>query len=353
VLDKISAHAPLSLEEYWRNLGLESGQGFQLGGAARAPQSAAMLRGLPVLTKAEFRSYRINTSALPRFSRPTLLYPRRREIYRAPIVLVPKAPSPERLLPRAALAPEDAAFNESFYGYSAAGHKNAELLARYLLLILNSDFPIYLALLTSGELGTERDALHKADLERLPIRPMADLTAQQISEVKRLSDSILGDAARWDEINTFVAQLYGLNRWDRDVMRDTLAVASPFAAARRRAQRRPSDEEITTFTKRLVHDLRPFVDVDIEARRIAPERSTPWAWFALGAIDSDFDARPIVRAAAELAATQIVACTGDGGVAVGILAQHRYWTPTRARLLALYLLHDDEISQRISGHGAE
>lgn len=353
VIEKISAHAPLSLEQYWEKLGLESGQGFQLGGTARPQQSAATLHGLPALTKTDFRSYRVHASTLPRFLRQTLLYPRRREIYCAPIVLVPEAPSPERTLPRAALAFEDTVFNESFYGYSTAGHENAELLARYLLLVLNSDFPIYLALLTSGKFGTERDVLHKADLERLPIRPLAELTAAQLSEVKNLSNSILAETADWDEVNAFVARLYGLNRWDREVMRDTLAVASPFAGARLRAQHPPSDGEIAAFAKRLAHDLRPFVDADIEVRRTAADRSVPWVWLALGAVDPDLDARPLVRAASDLAATQIIACTKNGGVAVGILAQHRYWTPTRARLLALYLLHDDEISQRISGHAAE
>ena len=350
VIEKISAHAPLSLEEYWKNLGLHSGHGFQLGGSARAQQSAGLLHGLPRLTKTEFDSYRIRTTKLPRFTRPTLLYPRRREIYRAPLVLVPKTPSPERAVPRAAIALDDVAFNESFYGYSAAGHKNAELLARYLLLILNSDLPIYLALLTSGQFGTERDALYKADLEQLPIRPLAELTTAQTTQVKKLSDSVLAGTAEWNDINAFVAQLYGLNRWDREVMRDTLAVAAPFAGARRRAQQRSSDTDINAFARRLAHDLRPFIDGDVDVRRAATDRSVPWVWLAVGPVEPDLDTRPLVRAATDLAATQIIACTKNGGVAIGILNQQRYWTPTRARLLALQLLHDDEISESISHH---
>lgn len=352
VIEKITTHAPLPLEEYWDSLGLHSGHGFQIGGAARAPQSAAILHGLPQLTKDEFSSYRVRTKTLPRFTRPTLLYPRRREIYRGPVVVIPKTPSPERALPRAAIAFDDVAFNESFYGYSAAGHKNADLLARYLLLVLNSDLPIYLALLTSGQFGTERDALYKADLEQLPIRPLADLTAAQISRVRELSESIISGNPPWDDINGFVAELYGLNRWDREVMRDTLAVAAPFAGARRRAQRPPSEGDITAFAKRLAHDLRPFADRDIDIRKVSTAHAAPWVWLAIGAVDPMPDTRPLVRSAADLAATQIIVCR-QSGVAIGILAQHRYWTPTRARLLALYLLHDDEISQRITGHAAE
>lgn len=353
ILAKICARAPISLEEYWRELRLESGQGFQVGGSARAQQSAVALQKLPQLTKAEFRSYQVRTTHLPPFSRATLLYPRRREIYRAPVVLVPEAPSPERAVPRAAISFADLAYNRSFYGYSTAGHSDAQLLARYLLVILNSDVPIYFALLTSGKFGTERDVLHKEDLERLPIRRLDDLSATQRAQITRLSDLILAEKADWEEINAFVAQLYGLNRWDREVIRDTLAVASPFAAARRRAQQRPSDGEIVAFARHLAHDLRPFADSDIDVRRTATERSVPWVWLAVGAADPMLDTRPLVRSAADLAATQIIVCTKTSGVAVGILAQHRYWTPTRARLLALDLLHDDEISQRISGHAAE
>lgn len=352
VIEKIDTHAPLALEEYWESLGLQkSGQGFRVGGSTQ--QSAAILHGLPQLTKVEFNSYRVRPETLPRFTKSKLHRPRRREIYRAPLVIVPKTPSPERTVPRAAIAFEDVAFNESFYSYSAAGHNNPELLARYLLLVLNSDLPIYLALLTSGQFGTERDALYKEDLESLPIPPLADLTTAQISQVRKLSATILADKAQWDEITDFVAQLYGLNRWDREVMRDTLAVAAPFAGARRRAQQRPTEGAITAFAKRLAHDLRPFLDAEINVRRTATDRSVPWVWLALGAIDPDLEARPLARAATDLAATQIIACTSNGGVAVGIIDEQRYWTPTRARLLALHLLHDDEISKRISGHAAE
>ena len=348
VIEKISARAELSLEEYWKSLGLESGQGFQIGGSARAQQSAVILHGLPQLTKIEFGYYRVRTTKLPRFTRPTLLYPRRREIYRAPLVLIPEAPSPQRAVPRAAIAFADVAYNRSFYGYSTGGRADAELLARYLSLVLNSDLPIYVALLTSGKFGTERDVLHKEDLERLPIRPLDDLSTDQRNQVRRLSDLVLTERADWDDVNAFVAQMYGLNRWDREVMRDTLAVAAPFAGSRRYAQQRPSDVVIAAFARRLAHDLRPFLDSEIIVRRTAIERSAPWIWLAIGPINPDFEARPLVRAAADLAATQIIACTKNGGVAIGTLDQQRYWTPTRARLLALHLLHDAEISERIS-----
>lgn len=352
VIAKIAARAPRSLQKYWDDMDLKSGHGYQVGGLARPKQSAASLLGLPQLTKTEFRSYQIRTAKLPRFTQPKLLYPRSRDIYRAPLVLISKTPSPGRTVPRAAIAFEDVAFNESFYGYSAAGHENPDLLAHYLFLVLNSDLPIYLSLLTSGQFGTERDALYKEDLENLPIPPLTGLTTAQIEQVTTLSDSILNGTAHWDEVNAFVAQLYGLNRWDREVMRDTLAVAAPFSAARRRAQQRPPATMVAAFASRLEHDLRPFFDTKVDVRRTATERSAPWIWLAVGAIDPHLDAQPLVQAAADLAATQIIACTQNGGVAVGILDQQRYWTPTRARLLALHLLHDAEIAERISSHAA-
>jgi hypothetical protein len=352
VVDKILARSTVSLEEYWRELGLTSGQGFQIGGSARAQQSAVVLHGLPVLTKAEFRSYNIRTKNLPRFDRPTLLYPRRREIYRAPVVVIPEAPSPQRTVPRAALVLSDVAYNRSFYGYSAAGHRDGRLLADYLLVILNSDIPIYVALLTSAKFGTERDVLHKEDLERLPIRRLSELSAGQVDQVRSLSEAITAGRGDWDAVNAFMAQMYGLNKWDREVIKDTLAVAAPFAAAQRRAQLPPSADEVAAFSRRLSHDLQPFAGRDVEVRRAVSDSVVPWIWLTVGPTDGDVDTQPWVRAADDLAASQIIACPHDEGVLLGILAQRRYWTATRARLLALSLLHDEEVSRRIGQHAS-
>jgi hypothetical protein len=218
-------------------------------------------------------------------------------------------------------------------------------------LLLNSDLPIYCALLTSGKFGSERDVLHKEDLERLPIVPLDQLTETQMDRMESLANEALRGDVDWNRIEDFVAHVYGLNKWDREVIHDTLAFSAPFARARRTAQMAPSSSAIVAFARRLAHDLRPFTNNNVTISRAYPRQSVPWVWLSFGS-GSDQDMRPLISAADDLGATQIVIVPDEGGIVVGILAQRRYWTSTRARLLALALLHDEAIFQRISGHAA-
>ena len=62
---------------------------------------------------------------------------------------------------------EDAVFNETFYGYSLSGDPDAGLLVRYLALVLGSKLAVWLALVTSGKFGFERDVVEKATLDSI------------------------------------------------------------------------------------------------------------------------------------------------------------------------------------------
>jgi hypothetical protein len=52
------------------------------------------------------------------------------------------------------------------------------------------------------------------------------------------------------------------------------------------------------------------------------------------------DLKALYSLADEHSASQLIAPMKDGRLLIGILKQYRYWTPTRARLCALTILHE-------------
>ena len=137
-------------------------------------------------------------------------------------------PGPSRAEGWALICLEDLAYNQSFYGYSAAGHPHGELLAHYLQLFVHSQTWLHYALLTSAKLGAERPNLYKEDLDECPIIPFDLLTDAQRAEVNRLSKRLIGEEKSvFDEIDAFFGKLYGLDERDMQVVRDTLEVRDP------------------------------------------------------------------------------------------------------------------------------
>src|SRR5258706_10668933 len=214
VLGKILTAAPLTLGGYWKREKLVNGLGYQVGGRAGTQQDSAALHGLPELTRQRLTGFKVDTRKLPAFARPTLLFPRRRAIYTAPIVLIAQSPSVDRAIPRAALATRDIVYDRSFFGFSCAGHRDADEIAKYLLVLFNSAIPLYTALLTSSQFGVERDAYLKEDVERQPIRPLDELKPGQRKRLRTLAGGGRAGDPDLSAIVTWAAELYGLHRSD-------------------------------------------------------------------------------------------------------------------------------------------
>ncbi len=64
------------------------------------------------------------------------------------------------------LAMRDIVFNQSYYGYGAKTHAAGARLLRFLTLAIGSKLALWLALLTSGEFGFERDTLEKSTVDK-------------------------------------------------------------------------------------------------------------------------------------------------------------------------------------------
>ena len=341
-----------ALASYWNeDLGLVSSTGYKI--EAKQPQKdASFLHGLGNFHSADQSRFVVKTERLEPFERSTLNRPRRREVYSAPIVLVKESPGIHRQNGWALLCMKDVAYDQSFYGYSAANIRDGEMLVRYLHLFVHSIIWLHYALLTSPKLGAERRTIYKSDLDDCPIVPFASLSSSQKERVKELSKRLArADETVFSEIDDFFGDLYGLTSPDLEVIRDTLDVCLPYHESRERACRVPTDTERDVFRRRIESLLRPFFKVmgktpSVRIWKPADKFLVSNAPFGMLLIsDSEHSvstpdqlfAEEILALANETGASRIIVEIG-AAVAVGILNQYRYWTGSRARLLTAEIL---------------
>lgn len=345
-----------TLAEYWEQRGWKEfkGQGFKVGGSSREQQPARELWGKPELTRDQATPYLVEVGDLPTVPKGRMMqYPRKESLYKAPLVVVPKSLPKDRREPGAYLAFEDVVYNESFTGFSCHAHQESDLLARYLFLLFNSRLHVYFSLLTSGQFGTERDVVNVEDVFQFPFRPLENLPENLKALIIPLSQSLLSGAeSALDEIEAWAALVYGLSRWDREVIHDTLEVALPFAHARARAQRTPEPGEVQRYVDRVCTIIQPFLGRHgrrITGRVLISSSTEPWIVLQF---DSHAEGQEppqqhkstalarIINQADSLAASSIIAVHPPATLIVAVVAQYRYFTPTRARLLGLELVNE-------------
>jgi hypothetical protein len=335
------------LAGYWtRDLGLVSGAGYQIN-SKLGQRDASFLRGLPNLDETSLFAFLVKPQQLQPFSRSAVCWPRRRQVYSAPLALIKESPGSCRESGFALLSFEDVAFTESFYGFSGAGHHQGESLVRYLHLFMHSFLWTYYVLLTSPKFGVERRVLYKRDIDECPIVPFDALAAEQRGQVLTLSRRLeVGDRRVFEEVDTLFAGIYGLDELDIEVIRDTLNVCLPYTDSRRRACQVPTRLETETFRKHLEGVIGPFFRVLGKEPQVVPWpeldllplREGPFDFFWIAERDCGASSPPaaiqkaILQLANDTGTTRIVQDLG-GSMLIGILRQYRYWTPSRARLL--------------------
>lgn len=348
VTNKILEQDLPTVSEYWEEqLGLVSGQGYQVA-EKQTQLDATFLIGKPDLTKVEPGRFQVYEEILPRFNRQKLAWPRKKEIYQAPLFLLKEFSPAEREDAFSLIAFEDIAYNRGLYGYSAYSHPNGADLVRYLLLFSHSALWIHHRLVTSSILGAERRIVYKSTFDDFPIVPFERLNAKQRKAVKRLSDRLLkADTSVFSEIDTLFAEVYGLDELDLAVIRDTIETAMPFQAARNRACNPPDKGDVLTFTDTLQAALQPFFAVadellEVHAIHEASKISLyelPFQFILLQRRGTDSALPPealrkaILHLAEQGGVTRIIQHLPDA-VLVGLYNQYRYWTPSRTRLLA-------------------
>ena len=271
-------------------------------------------------------------------------------VYRAPIVVIKQSVSGDRTDVLATRSDDaDVVYSESYYGYSANGHDNAVLLVKYLQLFVHSLFWRYYTLCTSAKVGVERPYFYKEDLDLCPFVAPADLTAQQLRQIERLSSQLIDGVSEdvFTEIDSLFANIYGLEARDIQVLSDTLEVRNPNDETGERGSARVDEPEATLFVTNAERFLAPFakrVNVKLKVNLDSSTNASTYRFLEIA--DSDAPPRSggeIDESTLELAtktgASRIVR-TDKNRLVVGILNQYRYWTPSRARLLAADILRD-------------
>ena len=344
----------IPLGEYWgkHHLALYSGKGFQ-DVANRTPKPAHFMKDYHELVNATRFSFQVNISHLERSKRRGAFWPRKEAIYKGPLVLIRESPGADRASGWALLSLDSVLYNESFCGYSTAGHPEPELLARYLHLFIHSEIWMHFALLTSAKFGAERRRIYLEDLEDCPIVPLNTLTREQHAKVLALSNRLVaGDKKVFSDIDAFFCGLFGLDELDYQVIHDTLDVGLPYGASRQRAWSLPTTEQRRRFCNRLATVLKPFFKSIGREIRVTPWKiaathvAPPIDPYASVLVANNFTSTQepndairhhVLRLGRETGASRIVEKI-DNGLMVSILNQYRYWTPSRARLLGIEIV---------------
>ncbi len=361
IVERIRTHGHPTLEEFWRQtVGLTerghlrgSGNGYQKlrlssrirkNGDGFPGVNARYLHGLPEITAASFTAISIDHKALDAFSQDRIHDPRSADLFSGPLLVVHKSPPALTGRIGIAVSQEDAIFNETFYGYSPHSYANADGLVRYLALVLGSKLAVWFALVTSGEFGFEREVIEKATLDRIPLPDFRKFDQACREEILTLFTGLITERISWNDIDQWVARLYGLGSRDLQVISDTLEFNLPFAKSKREAQKIPEHREQADFCEILERELKPWGDrfgSQLTVRPLARPTISPWFGIevraSIGRASEAValaDWNGLLRAADEAAASEIVVRDGLDGLLIGRLAQRRYWSETQARLLA-------------------
>jgi type I restriction-modification system DNA methylase subunit len=341
LLDRINETVPISLSAYWQKFGLAAGQGYQIGISCR--EDASSLKGLPDLASSTVTEVEIDMRRLPRFSRDRIHRVRNPNIYLAPVVLVRKSPpSPTQgdLSRPSAIAFDQIAYSESFYGWSTANHDSSTDLAKYLYLLLNSHLFNWYSLQTSGEFGVERDSIQKRDIDTFRVVELEQLKDSQLRKLKDVYRKHVETPSDTQALNQFVYEVYGLSDWDRQVVADTLDVRLPYRSTVSNAERAPSEAEVEYFRTTLEKIVSTTTMTTVGVQMLGSLGDSPWEMISIAPANTKLVDSKSVRQHLQLAnrtgaSRVLVRFSNPPRMVIGLLRQYRYWTPTRARLLAL------------------
>jgi hypothetical protein len=246
-------------------------------------------------------------------------------------------------------------FHQSFHGASFASVPSGLRIVEYLQLVLQSDLARHYALQADPHLGVERDQVHLETMKCFPVVPYARLSSTEQAAAHELAVA-LGkrlDPALATRINSFVARLYHLTDIQQQTIRDTVTTALPTKEALTTALSRTTVRQRREFVTTCEHSLRVVLSAsDLTAHvELRDDLSDdPWRFAQIDRVPLDEPPKEPVelpmaeflRAADQGAASRVTLRVDGATTLVGLLDRYRYWTRTRARLLASTLLAGGE-----------
>jgi hypothetical protein len=341
-----------TVKSYWKSQGLYSGRGYDLS-PEQDQKDASFLRELPDFAPPEGGGFSVDVSLLLQFGRSTAHRPRDPELYAPPLLIIPESPGSSLISPKSWVVREPTVFSKSFYGFSAHSCKEAARVIALLYLLTHSQLFRYHVLMTSSRMGAERRTFLKENIDNFPFPEIDLLSKQQRRHAVKLSRQLETASTKpWKAINNFIFDLYGLDEYDRQVVKDTLEVAEPFKESRDRANRAPNINNRNEFYTELQQLLMPSFDITNETVSIDEVENTgqhilsPWHFFAVSSPSISVGLTQTVQKKLISQITKEANKTGcsrvivheKGRLLVGIIGQYRYWTLSRARLCSFDIL---------------
>jgi hypothetical protein len=341
-----------TVKSYWESKRLYSGLGYNRSPKQHQHDTTLML-GLPDFISPINNEFLVDMSLLDKFTYSTVLRPRNPELYAPPILIVPESPGSSLSSPKSWIVRKPTVFSSSYYGFSAHRSDKADWVIAILHLVTHSKLFRYHVLMMSSKIGAERRAFLKTNIENFPF-PIIDMLSKEQQQITLELSSQLETAFNkpWKAINDFIFDLYGLDKYDRQVVKDTLEVAPPFKEARDRANNAPTKKERNAFYVELQRLLDPSFNITDETVSITeveiPKQEIFSSWYFF-TIMSPSASIKLAQEAQRNLISQIteeanktgcsrVIVHGEGLLLVGIIGQYRYWTLSRARLSALDIL---------------
>ena len=323
--------------------------GYQVGGEAGKQVDARHMKGWPDVNGAGPLGLVVETRALPRFDRETLLRTREPSIYKPPLLLLRKAMPADLMEPRAHLANELVAFHQSFHGASFASVENGADIAAYLQLVLQSSAFPFFAILTDAQYGVFVDAIHLESALKMPVVATERLSDSLRLSVRELSGQLASgmDKELAAKIDTLVFDTFDLTDIEREAVRGTLDTALPSTESKRKSVAPPTTSERRVFTETLQASLASVLAASGVRASVGEREDLRWTpWHVLevtmSASSGSGDNEPPVKAFLEEAdangASMVAVRANETTWFVGLLERYAHWTPTRARLLASNLI---------------
>ena len=195
--------------------------------------------------------------------------------------------------------------------------------------------------MTSSKFGVERETFHKEDYESFPLPKWESLGPKLKTEILELSAAIVAGQEPWQTLDDVVARIYGLSKADRQLIADSMEYALPHTEKKDGASARPNDQSIAAFLAGLASLMKPFIgkrSITIKREKLYDSKSFEFFSVVVDGQATGSNAKLAQLAellSAPLSASQIRIQLGSGRWLIGQLAQRRYWSLTRARLLAL------------------
>lgn len=344
----------------WEPAKKRTGQGYNRS-PALTPKFVDFLADLPVFEKPR-DGYQIEYGSLEKYGvlfgtnyegQSSAHMPRREELYQPPVVIIPQSPGQDRESPQAYISNREIAFSQSYYGYSCAGHPDADTLASLIYLLPHSTLFSYFCLMTSRRSGFDRQTFNKEEFDALPFPDIAGLPAAARSRIRSLARRLQENATKpWREMNGFIFELYGLDADAVQVAEDTLFSAASYRKAGRAALDCTCGDTRAAFVATLHESLEPYFDVcgeHVAVREAAFQPDSwhePWFFLSVSREAEAVNVNPSLMRNAMKAANRrgcsriIVHAPKKSGLLLGLLNQRRWWTITRARLCAQHIIRE-------------